>query len=59
MEPAMILPTAPQIEALRTEAANAGDDAQIAICDRAIEGDREALLECAIAIDDALAQADE
>lgn len=55
----MILPTAPQIEALRTEAANAGDDAQIAICDRAIEGDREALLECAIAIDDALAQADE
>lgn len=36
-----------RIEALRDEAGAAGDSAQVAICDRALEGDREALAECA------------
>ena len=35
-----------QVRALRSEAAVAGDESQVRICDRAIKGDREALGEC-------------
>lgn len=35
------------IERLRTEAATAGDLAQVAICDRALDGDETARAECA------------
>lgn len=45
-----------RIEALSTEAASAGDMAQVAICDRALAGDAEAVAECARVIADATAQ---
>jgi hypothetical protein len=38
--------TIDQVHALRSEAAVAGDEEQVRICDRAIKGDREALGEC-------------
>lgn len=44
--------TSKQIEALRTEAGHAGDDAQIDLCNRALAGDDEARAACAAAIDD-------
>lgn len=48
-----------QIIALRTEAGSAGDAEQIAICDRALDGDRDARAECARVIADADAMAAE
>jgi len=45
-----------QVRALRTEAAEAGDLEQVAVCDRALEGDSDAILECSRVIADALAQ---
>ncbi len=42
--------TTAQIKALRTEAAQAGDLAQVAVCDRAIEGDESAVAACTRAI---------
>ncbi len=47
-----------QIEALRTEAGAAGDADQVAICDRALDGDSEARELCAKALADAAAQDD-
>jgi len=38
------------IEALRAEAAEAGDDAQVRLCDKAIAGDDEALARCTLAL---------
>lgn len=46
-----------QIEALRAEAAEASDDAQVRICDRALNGDKRAVYLCAVAIRDAKANA--
>lgn len=40
-------PTATQLDALRTEAAEAGDLAQVALCERALDGEDRALDECA------------
>ena len=48
-----------QIETLRAEAGAAGDSEMVAICDRALDGDEDAILECAEDIDDARAQNDE
>lgn len=45
-----------QISALRDEAAAAGDLEQVAICDRALEGDDSARRECVRVIRDAEAQ---
>jgi len=36
-----------RIEALRNEAGAVGDDAQVALCDRALDGHLDALAECA------------
>lgn len=47
-----------QIEALRTEAAAAGDDAQVALCDAALAGDETARARCERAIHAAQAMAD-
>ena len=47
-----------QIQALRDEAAEAGDLEQVAICDRALDLDTEARAECARVIDDARAMDD-
>lgn len=46
VEIAPALVTDEQIDALRDEAGAAGDDAQVAICDRAIAGDDDARAEC-------------
>lgn len=35
-----------EIRAMRNEAAEAGDMAQVAICDLALDGDEQALAEC-------------
>jgi hypothetical protein len=51
--------TTAQIRALRTEAAQAGDQAQVEICDRALDGDEAAVAECARVIAAAQAMADE
>lgn len=48
-----------QIHALSTEAAEAGDIAQVAICDRALSGDETARAECSRVIAAAEAQKDE
>lgn len=48
-----------QIETLRTEAAAAGDGAQVSLCDAAMAGDDSARLECARVIADAAALADD
>lgn len=45
-----------QVQALRTKAGAAGDQAQVALCDRAIAGDEAALRECARVIAEAAAQ---
>lgn len=47
-----------QIETLRIEAGAAGDSAQVAICQRALDGDDTARAECARVIEDAAAQID-
>ena len=47
-----------QIEALRSEAGIAGDLAQVAICDRALDGDESALAECQGVIANAVSMAD-
>ncbi len=51
--------TEAQIEALRQEAGEAGDTEQVAICDRAQEGDEDALTECSRVISAARAMLDE
>lgn len=51
-------PTTTQLRALRTEASQAGDLAQVTLCDRALDGDTAALVECARVIADAQAQED-
>jgi len=47
-----------QIRDLQREAGEAGDLAQVAICDRALEGDEAARAECARVIRAARAQRD-
>lgn len=39
--------TTQEIESLRTSAGEAGDSEQVAICDLALEGDEDAIAECA------------
>lgn len=46
-----------RIQELRTEAAQAGDTEQVALCDRALDGDDEAYDECVRVLEDAAAQA--
>ena len=48
-----------QIEQFRNEAGSAGDLAQVAICDRALDGDLDACAECQRVIEDAIAAAAE
>jgi len=50
--------TTEQITALLYEAGEAGDAEQVAICNRALGGDTDAITECARVIDDAAAQDD-
>ena len=45
------------IQQLKNEAAQAGDIEQVAICDRALDGDEAARAECAEVIEDAQAMA--
>ena len=45
-----------RVEALRTEAGEAGDREQVALCDRALQGDAEALARCLEVIADTQAQ---
>jgi hypothetical protein len=40
-------PTRTQIRALRTDSASAGDLGLVDLCDAALDGDRQALAECA------------
>jgi hypothetical protein len=47
-----------RIETLADEAADAGDLAQVALCERALTGDRRAQLECVWALDNAWAMRD-
>lgn len=47
-----------RIGALRTAAGEAGDLEQVAVCDRALGGDREAVAACVAVIMDVLAQRD-
>jgi hypothetical protein len=47
-----------RIESLRDEAGQAGDLAQVAVCERALDGDRRATLECVWALDNAWAAND-
>lgn len=49
--------TTAQVEALEQEAAQAGDDAQVAICRRALDGSQRAWRECQRVIRAAQAQA--
>lgn len=46
-----------QVTALRSEASAAGDLEQVAVCDRALDGDAGALLSCASVLADAKAMA--
>ena len=48
-----------QIQQLSDEAAQAGDGAQVDICERALGGDDEARASCAEAINDARAMLDD
>lgn len=48
--------TESMIVALRAEAGKAGDLEQVAVCDRALTDDVEAIVECRRVIDDARAQ---
>ena len=50
------LVTEAALEALRGEAASAGDDAQVTTCDRALAGDADARRACARVIAEAIAQ---
>jgi hypothetical protein len=50
--------TVRQIQALRTDAGQAGDLEQVRICDAALAGDPEAIAECERVINDAQAQAE-
>ena len=50
--------TTEQIDALRTEAAAAGDTAMVAICDAALENDFDARLKCEDAVSSAATLAD-
>ena len=50
--------TKTMIQALRTEAAEAGDSEQVAICDRALGGEADAWETCALVIDEARAMLD-
>jgi hypothetical protein len=45
-----------QIEQLRKEAGEAGDLEQVAVCDRALAGDEDAIAECEAVIDASRAQ---
>ena len=45
-----------RIEALRSEAAAHGDIEQVALCDRAIDGDVDALVSCIEVLETAAAQ---
>jgi hypothetical protein len=47
-----------RVETLRDEAAGAGDEARVLLCERALAGDRRAQLECAWALDNAWAMRD-
>jgi len=51
------LTTSRRLEGLRTDAGAAGDLDMVAICDRALVGDEDALSECEDVISDALAAA--
>lgn len=51
--------TKAQIEKLSDEAGEAGDLEQVAICDKALEGDAAAVAECARVIADAAGRADD
>ena len=51
--------TATMLTNLRNEAANAGDTEQVAICERAQQGDAEARECCAAVITDARAMCDD
>jgi hypothetical protein len=51
-------PTTDQITKLRAEAELAGDDAQVAVCDRALDGVPAALVACARVIARAAAMQD-
>lgn len=48
--------TTSQIRTLRDEAGTAGDLEQVAVCDKALDGDKDAAAECARVIADAAAQ---
>ena len=48
--------TTADIRALRDEAGEAGDLSQVAVCDRALDGDQDARAECERVILDARAQ---
>jgi hypothetical protein len=50
--------TTDQIEALRQESGEAGDSEQVAICDRALAGNQDALRECFRVINEARAMWD-
>lgn len=50
--------TTEQIEQLRSEAAEAGDDRQVEVCRQAVHGHAWALAECVAAIRDAEAMQD-
>lgn len=50
--------TETEIDALRTEAAAAGDTAMVAICDLALEGDEDARAKCEDAVSSAATLAD-
>lgn len=42
-----------QIRQLRAEAASAGDQVQVYLCDRALQGDKTSIRACALAIAEA------
>jgi len=50
--------SSPTIRALRAEAASAGDDAMVFICNGALRGDRKCLEACQRVLDSAAAQDD-
>ena len=53
------LVTDEQIDRLHTEASNVGDEAQVRLCERALDGDKEARRECARVIQAAAAMNDD
>lgn len=50
--------TRQQLYALRSEAGDAGDESMAETCDRALDGDADAITECERLVDDAEAQRD-